>query len=288
MMSFKLAKIFVPLASVFFVGCASIQLAAVNLMALSFNSERIANLSYGPLAKQNLDIYRPDIASEMQPLPVVLFFHGGSWRDGSKNLYRFVAVTLAERGYLVVVPNYRKFPEVVFPAFVGDTAAAISWVIENADQYGGNPQSVFVMGHSSGAHMGALALADQRYLQSYAKQPNQVRGFIGLAGPYSFEPRAEDIVEVFAGLNDYSQMQVDTFVDGNEPKMLLLHGMDDSIVASFNSDRLKTALDEHQIESRQIFYQGIDHAGIIGEFAAPYEANSEVVADILAFIEQFR
>ena len=133
--------------------------------------------------------------------------------------------------------------------------------------------------------MGALLLADRRYLAKYGQSSSQVRGFVGLAGPYSFTPREPDIVEVFGDLEDFSQMQVDTFLDGNEPPMFLLHGLDDQIVGRINIERVEAAAEKVGGDISSKYYPGLSHAGILGEFAAPLQEDSMLVSDMVDFFQ---
>lgn len=281
----SLRSAFVVLSALFVTGCSYISLATVNLLSLGFDGEVVKDVAYGNSGSQKVDIYLPEqLQGDSQSMPVVVFFHGGAWRDGSKGLYRFVGATLASRGFVVVVPDYRKYPEVVFPVFIEDTAAAIAWTLDNIGQYGGNPDHLFISGHSSGAHMGALVLTDQRYLAEYDISPDQVSGFIGLSGPYSFTPQEENIIEVFGDMTDYRPMQVDNFVDGGEPPMLLLHGLDDRTVGRINIDRLQPVLEDNGVEVTSRFYPDTDHTGILANFSAPYQADSELLQDMIDFM----
>lgn len=72
---------------------------------------------------------------------------------------------LADLGYIVVIPSTRLYPEVKFPTFIEDSALAVAWVNDNINSYGGS-NDLFVLGHSSGAHMAAMVVADERYLQA--------------------------------------------------------------------------------------------------------------------------
>jgi len=272
------------LSALFVSGCSYISLVTVNLLSLGFDGEVIKDVAYGDMEIQKADIYLPNQLEGDAALPVIVFFHGGAWRDGNKGLYRFVGTALASRGFVVVVPDYRKYPQVVFPAFIEDTAAAIAWAFTNIEQYGGDPDHLFVSGHSSGAHMGALVLADQRYLAEYEISPEQVSGFVGLSGPYSFTPQEEGIVEVFGDLDDYSPMQVDNFVDGNEPPMLLLHGLDDRTVGRINIERLQPVLESNNVEVISRFYPDTDHTSILANFSAPLQADSELINDMVEFM----
>ena len=93
----------------------------VNTLTPPWGHARHADIAYGDLARQHLDIYSP---SEPAPgRPVVVFFYGGSWQEGNKDGYRFVGQALASRGITAVIPDYRLYPQVTFPGFIEDGAA---------------------------------------------------------------------------------------------------------------------------------------------------------------------
>ena len=113
-----------------------------------------------------LDIHLPppdSVASDTAQATIV-FFYGGGWEDGTREKYRFVASRLTELGYIVVIPDYRKYPEVVFPAFVEDAAEAVNWVRNKIGNYGGNPSNIWLAGHSAGAQIAALLHYDETWL----------------------------------------------------------------------------------------------------------------------------
>ncbi len=106
-------------------------------------------IAYAPGPDHHLDIYAPSPGHGSAP--VVMFFYGGGWEAGSRAMYRLVGAALAWRGILTVVPDYRKYPQVRFPAFMDDATAAGAWTRAHVDQYGGDPDRLFLMGHSAGA-----------------------------------------------------------------------------------------------------------------------------------------
>ncbi|MEL6126399.1 MAG: alpha/beta hydrolase, partial [Pseudomonadota bacterium] len=108
-----------------------------------------------------LDIYTP---KDAEGAPVSVFFYGGSWQIGERGNYAFVAMTLAREGFVVALPDYRKFPDVRFPAFVEDGARAIAWLRENVATFGGDPERMYLSGHSAGAHIAMLLAMDESYL----------------------------------------------------------------------------------------------------------------------------
>ena len=89
------------------------------------------------------------------PAPVVVFLYGGSWRNGAREDYRFVGRRLAQQGMLVLVADYRTYPETIFPGFVEDGASAVAWARAHAAGWGGDPRCLFVAGHSAGAQIAA-------------------------------------------------------------------------------------------------------------------------------------
>lgn len=114
--------------------------------------------------RQKLDVYRPK--KMMPPAKVVIFFHGDSWRNGSKTDHRFVGQALTSRGFVVVIPDYRVYPQVIFPAFVEDGASAVRWVRDNISTYDGDKNQLYLMGHFAGSHIAALLTLDFRYLHA--------------------------------------------------------------------------------------------------------------------------
>src|SRR5450830_980541 len=122
-------------------------------------------ITYGALPRQKLDVYIPKNKA-VTAKPVVVFFYGGSWDSGDRADYKFVAEALTSKGFVVVIPDYRVYPEVLFPDFLFDAAKAAKWVKDNAEKYGGDHSKVFLAGHSAGAHIAAMLTLDQQYLAS--------------------------------------------------------------------------------------------------------------------------
>src|ERR1700684_168074 len=96
----------------------------LNALAPKAGITETRDIAYAPGDRHALDIYQPN---GQGAAPVVVFIYGGGWKDGNKGEYRFVAAALAARGFLTVVPDYRLFPQVRFPTFLQDNAAAVAW-----------------------------------------------------------------------------------------------------------------------------------------------------------------
>lgn len=130
--------------------------------------EKIADIAYGTAELQKLDIYTSEQCRK-QACPVVVWVHGGGWRMGDKSFRGApnLAATWCPLGVVLVAINYRLSPDVVHPAHVQDVAAALNWVKGNITPYGGNPDKIYLLGHSAGAHLVALVATDPRYLGAY-------------------------------------------------------------------------------------------------------------------------
>src|SRR4051812_45047185 len=114
------------IAAAILASCGGLAFTVANLPAHFGAFQRHADIAYGKLPRQWLDVYSP---AEAHDRPIIVFWYGGSWESGAKSNYRFVGATLAQSGYVAVLPDYRLYPEARFPAFVDDAAAALAWVV---------------------------------------------------------------------------------------------------------------------------------------------------------------
>ena len=230
-------------------------------------------IAYGERPRQRLDAYRPDATSFPGARPVIFFLYGGGWQSGERTQYKFVGQALASRGFLVVVPDYRVYPEVRYPEFVRDAARAFAWTHREATRLGGDPARIVVMGHSAGAHIGAMLAYNERFLREAGLQRSAVHAFIGLAGPYDFKPEEPALQELLSGEGDSDQAMPARFVHGGEPPSLLLIGDGDRRVGRYNQERLEAKLRAagSAVDSRVL--EGFGHPGILGRIAAPIRDN---------------
>lgn len=275
--------ILIGLCLLLIAGCSPITL--VNRFTDTSGYELRPNIAYGKQPRQRLDIYRPHMSE--RPAPIVIFIYGGRWREGAREDYRFVAQALTSIGAIAVVPDYGKFPAVQFPDFVSDAALAARWVIDHSAELDGDPRRTFIMGHSAGAQIAALLALDPRYLRAQGLGPTQLRGMIGLAGPYDFFPFTDaDVAEVFASVDDLSATQPITYACNSHAPLLLLYGADDTTVKPGNSVRLAERIKScgGQVTARA--YPGIGHIGIIGSLWSPARGLAPTLTDIQRFIDE--
>jgi len=240
-------------------------------------SRKVArDVPYGPAARQQLDIYAPKRADG--PLPVVFFIYGGSWMDGSRSQYDFAGRALAALGYVTVIADYRVLPEVEYPGFLDDGAAAFGWVVDNIAAYGGDPGRMALMGHSAGAYNAVMLALDARYL-AQAGLLGRVRCVVGLSGPYDFFPFDGPItLRTFGAVPDPATTQPINHVTASTPPMLLGTGDKDTLVYPRNTVALANRLREAGI--------GVDerHYPALGR---PARGIAPVLADVAEFLGRY-
>lgn len=131
--------------------------------------------------RQVLDIYTPEHAADGN-LPVVFWIHGGGWQVGDKSDVALKPKVLTDRGFVFVSTNYRLLPDVPIEVLIQDVAKSLAWVHANIAEYRGDPQRIFVGGHSAGAQLAALICIDHRYLKSEGVSVDALRGCIPVDG----------------------------------------------------------------------------------------------------------
>jgi len=251
-------------------------------------------LRYGPHDRQCYDVYEPSrsqdyaLAAE-QDLPTVHFIYGGSWRTGERGCYHYVGTALARRGIRTVIADYRLYPDVAFPGFVDDMALAYGHI---ASRFGGTGRTLVLAGHSAGAHIAGLLMGDPRYLKRHAPSESHrsgfiaPSGFIGLCGPYAFDPTTwpttADIFQAAAGNPDVARPIA--FVRPSLAPSLLLHGKRDSIVTPDASRLFHDALAKAGVHSELKLYDYLGHAGTILAIARPLRWTGSVLNDMVGFI----
>lgn len=283
LLSQSFAKRFSSLFAILCAACSPVNLLNSVIPTDGYTLQQ--DIQYGSLARQKLDIYVPKGRHE-KPLSVVLFFYGGGWDSGKKEDYLFAAEAFTSKGYLTVIPDYRIFPEIKFPDFLKDAASASKWVKANVARFGGNPDTIFIVGHSAGAHIGMMLNLNTEYLADAQLTPSDFRGFIGLAGPYDFLPLKSDRLKtIFGPKTSRWQSQPIHFVTGKNQPTLLLVGLKDDTVWPSNSHNLAKAIREKNGPVTVIDYPSYSHVDMIAKIAKPFRSRNSLLNDIQAFIE---
>ena len=233
--------------------------------------------------RRSLDVYAPEGPG---PFPVVVFLYGGAWDSGARSIYRFLGGALASNGLVVMVPDYRLYPAVRYPAFLQDNAAAVRWARDNAAHYRGDPAKLFLLGHSAGGYNAAMLGLDPALLGAVGMSRRDLRGVIGVSGPYDFVPDTAELLDIFGPPDVSAQRMPIRFVDGREPPMLLLTGTADKTVQPGNTMRLAAKIKEAGGLVEVRYYQGIGHIEIIGAVGTPLHFLAPTLRDSLRFMGQ--
>ena len=233
---------------------------------------------------QRLDVWRPGQVSGLRR-PVVVFWYGGGWVKGTRDAYAFAARAYAARGFVVVVPDYRKVPDVRFPAFVQDGAEAVRWVRDHVAEYGGDPNRIALAGHSAGAYTVAMLALDPRWLESVDVDPHIVKAAVGLSGPYDFYPfDTKRSIDAFQGTREPALTQPITFARFDAPPMLLVTSSEDTTVRPRNAEHLAEALRRARARVVLKNYAGLDHEDVAMALSKPFRGKAPVLADSVAFL----
>lgn len=239
-------------------------------------------VSYGASDKQYLLVYTPkDPVAE--PLPVIVFVHGGSWNKGDPENYGFIGRAFVPEGFVVVLAAYRLHPEAVYPAMIEDTAAAIAWTQANIAKHGGDPSRIIISGHSAGAYNVAMTALEARWLAEAGGSAEQIAGVVGLAGPYDFYPFDSDSTQASFGHVARGEVtQPVTHVRDDAPPKLLVHGEADTLVKPRNSRELAKRLENAGAKVETLYLKDAEHNQPLLALASPWRGNSKVFR---AFVE---
>ncbi len=250
------------------------------------NAYQLQSMAYGDLPRQKLDIYTPKETTSA-PRKVVIFFYGGSWDSGNKADYKFVGEALASQGFIVVIPDYRVYPDVLFPAFMADPALAARWVKDHIKQYQGDNQQVFLAGHSAGAQIAVMLGVNPEYLAKQSLKPSDFIGVVGLAGPYDFLPlKSERLKTIFGPESVQWKSQPINFVDGKNPPMLLAVGKKDGTVWPRNTYNMAEKIKQNNGVVKVVVFENYNHIDMVAKLAKPLRGDGELLNAVTAFINQ--
>jgi acetyl esterase/lipase len=260
--------------------------ATLNALTARDTHALTEDVAYGPQPRQRLDVYRPTRAAPAGGWPVVVFIYGGSWNRGERADYRFVGEALASRGVLALVVDYRLYPQVRYPDFLGDCAQALAFGLRDAARMGGNPKRVFVMGHSAGAYNAAMLALDPRWLAATGHSPGELAGWIGLAGPYDFLPiKNPDAQPVFFHPEYPVGSQPIAYARRDAPPTFLgAASVDELVNPQRNSVGLAGRLREAGAPVTLKLYERVNHMTIAAAFARPLRWLAPVLDDVMAFV----
>jgi len=268
---------------------------ALNAMVPADTHHRLEGLAYGDHPRHRLDLYLPLGDAPAAGWPMLLFFYGGSWQTGSRKQYRFFGESLARRGILTAVADYRLHPEVRYVGVLQDSAAALTWLRTRAGQWHGDPDRLYAAGHSAGAFNAAMLALDARWLGEHGLRPAEsMAGWVGLAGPYDFRPLLDPaLMALFNPPEDPETTPDETqpifHVTAEAPPALLIAPREDHVVyPGSNTGALAAQLRKHAVPTTERYYRRTNHYTVVGAFAELLRPLAPVLEDVCRFVAQTR
>lgn len=231
-----------------------------------------------------LDVWAP-VGDAKKTKPVLIFFYGGGWANGERAHYGFAAKAFAAKGFVVVLPDYRKVPKVRFPAFNEDGAEAVKWVRDNIAKYGGDPSRITLSGHSAGAYIAMILTLDRKYLKAVGVDPKIVRATVGLSGPYDFYPfDSKRSIDAMMAWPNPLETQPIKYADSGAPPIMVVTGTADDTVKPRNAILLAKRLTELRTVVKFQAYEGLSHEDVVMALSKPFRGKAPVLNDSAAFL----
>lgn len=273
---------FLSLLAVFALsGCSGADLLNLTIPRSGYTLHK--DIAYGTQPRQMMDIYLPDRITA--DTCVMVFFYGGSWQGGTKDIYRFAGQAFTSKNCITVIPDYRVYPEVSYPVFLEDSAKAVTWVHEHIGEYGALTKNIYLAGHSAGAYNAMMLTLRPELLTAAGGKIAWIKGTIGIAGPYNFLPFTDsNIIKLFSTEKDKATQPIN-YVHANVPPIMLATGDADTEVDPRNSHTLADKLQAHGNSVTEHSYKGIGHVGMALSLARGFRYRAPLLNDIAAFIK---
>lgn len=239
--------------------------------------------------RQILDVYSP---AEGKNHPVIVWIHGGGWTKGNKNGVQQKAQAFTEKGFVFVSTNYRFVPNVTVQEMTADIAKAIRWAHDHAPEFGGDPNSIFVMGHSAGAHLAALVCTDDRYLKAEGLSLSILQGCVPVdVSVYDIPKRLKDggsvspeTFKAVFGETDEAQRELSpahhVAKGKNIPSFLILHVADRPDTKA-QSHWLAGKLQEAGVSAKVVAAEGKNHGTINSDLGRPDDKPTQELFQFL-------
>ena len=214
------------------------------------------NVSYGDGADQVIDIYGVDVGTEK---PIVINLHGGAWRQMSAATSASAAQAFVNVGTVFAVPDFSLAPAVRLDEMVRQCREAVQYLFSNARRYGGNPDRLYVIGHSSGAHLAAMV----------AQQEPSVKAFAACSGIYDLEPVRLSARNNYLYLDEASAVLNSpiTIIGKNTPPALVAWGTDELPEFQRQSNNFADTLRAHRRSVRILEQPGLNHFDMFDQIA---------------------
>ncbi|KAG7036744.1 Isoprenylcysteine alpha-carbonyl methylesterase ICME [Cucurbita argyrosperma subsp. argyrosperma] len=268
-----------------------------------FSSQIRRNIIYGNQPRNCLDLYLPTNTDEKKP--VVIFVSGGAWIIGNKAWGALLGMQLAERDVIVASIDYRNFPQGTISDMVTDVSQGISFVCKNIADYGGDPDRIFLMGQSAGAHISVCALLEQAIKEAGKGESvdwsvSQMKAYFGLSGGYNLSKLVEHFdsrglyrslfLSIMEGEESLAQFSPEIRIQdpsirdavSSLPPFVLFHGTGDYSIPSDASKTFVETLRKVGAQANLFLYEGKTHTDLF--LQDPFRGGSYELFDQLVAI----
>lgn len=273
-MKTRLNPLFLTAGALILSACAPVTLLNNLTPSSAYDLQKDVPFSQSPAL--SLDVYTPVTAKP--DAPIVMFVHGGSWKDGSKDIYKFIGEAFSSEGYTTLIPNYRKYPDVIYPEFVNDASDALAYASETYKR------PVVLVGHSAGAHIISLVALNPEYTRAAGvDRCKAIAGWVGLAGPYDFKVYDPPFLSIFPEDSREVMLPIKYAQNAIHPAMTVI-GSSDTTVSPAQTERMAKALRGAGVTVTESYYPDVDHTGIIANMSKLLEDKSDVQPQVMQFI----
>jgi arylformamidase len=223
------------------------------------------DIPYGETPLQKLDIF-PAVRA---PAPVQVYFHGGYWRALDKSAYRFMALSMAPSGIATVLVNYDLCPAVTLDDIVGQTIAAVAWVYRHGVDYGCDPRRLYVSGNSAGAHLAAMALAQD--WKAGGLPADLIKGACCITGIYDIAPvlRIDANAEIRLKPEMVARNSPLFLPLPSKPPVIVAVGADETPLWIKQSTDYAAMLRAHGVAAELMIVPGVHHFSVTRSLADP-------------------
>ncbi|GIW82677.1 MAG: hypothetical protein KatS3mg105_4484 [Gemmatales bacterium] len=225
--------------------------------------------------RHKLDVYVP---KGCKSCPVLFFIHGGGWRKGSKDRFEAFGHNFAKKGIVVVNTNYRLTPVVKHPGHIQDVAKAFAWTVKNISKYGGDPDAIFVSGHSAGGHLAALLATNEKFLKAEQLSLKHIRGAIPISGVYEIPERLAVVFGDEASRKEASPIR---FVSERTPPFLFLYAAKDIPNCDTLSKKMTELIKEKKGTAQWLMIPDRDHGSIVRNIPNDGDPTSKAMLDFI-------
>ena len=241
--------------------------------------------------QQKLDLYLP----EQKGFTTIVFTYGGGWHTGSRKSVTPLGEGFQRLGFGCALLSHRLAPKDKFPAQIEDVAAAFAWVKGHIAEKGGNPARIFLIGHSSGAHLSLLLATDPQYLAKHKLAPRDIAGVVGLSPPVDLEPRKDgtgfgDALMGGRGADVFSRDVVTLkaaspiqHISKGMPPVLLIVGERDFPMLEADAKAFVKKAKAQKSTAVSFVTKGRDHMGVV---KGVLDDKSDVLIKVREFVSQ--